>query len=520
MHASLLLWAALGAVGLRLFWAVYSHATSPLRDVPGPWLARYTNLWYFYRIWTGKAHHVNIAVHRQYAPPGKFYAEVVRIGPNLYSITTPEKAIYGIGSKMPKSSWYEGWKHPSPDRWTTFPDRDIKRHAETRRKFQAIYSLSSLVSYEKYVDDCADIFQQRLTEAASEGNNIDMAHWFQCYAFDVIGDLTYSKRFGFLDEGKDMGGTMAALNRAMVYGTLVGVYAWAHPFLYSIMEKIPSSGAAGRNYIMKFVRERVSRREIQRQDKDTELKAIEEADENAPQDFLDKLLNMQADGSKGVTPYHVFMMGLSNIIAGSDTTAVSLSSILYHLLKFPKTMEKLRGELESFERDDRCEKDRVSFKDSQNMPYLQACIKEGLRLHAATGLPLWRVVPEGGAELCGHFFPAGSEVGINTWVAHYDEDVWGSDAKDFRPERWIEAEAEGGSRLKELETYYMPFGLGSRTCLGRHISYLEMSKLIPQLVRTFDFELEKPSKDWETQNFWFVKPMDFKLRVKRRAVLN
>jgi cytochrome P450 len=62
----------------------------------------------------------------------------------------------------------------------------------------------------------------------------------------------------------------------------------------------------------------------------------------------------------------------------------------------------------------------------------------------------------------------------------------------------------------------MKFGLGSRTCLGRHISILEMSKLIPQLVRKFDFELENPSKEWETENFWFVKPVDFRVRVKPR----
>ena len=60
------------------------------------------------------------------------------------------------------------------------------------------------------------------------------------------------------------------------------------------------------------------------------------------------------------------------------------------------------------------------------------------------------------------------------------------------------------------------FGLGSRTCLGKHISILEMSKLIPQLVRRFDFELEQPAKPWTTENYWFVKPVDFRLRAKAR----
>jgi cytochrome P450 len=139
-----------------------------------------------------------------------------------------------------------------------------------------------------------------------------------------------------------------------------------------------------------------------------------------------------------------------------------------------------------------------------------------MRLHAAVGLPLWRVVPDGGTEIAGKYFPAGTVIGLNPWVAHYNEDIFGPDAKEFRPERWLEAEKEGGERLKALNGYYLPFGLGSRTCLGRHISELEMSKLIPRLVRDYDFELERPHQAWNHQNYWFVKPTDFTVRVVSR----
>jgi cytochrome P450 len=59
--------------------------------------------------------------------------------------------------------------------------------------------------------------------------------------------------------------------------------------------------------------------------------------------------------------------------------------------------------------------------------------------------------------------------------------------------------------------------MGSRTCIGKNISLLEMTKLIPQLVRNFDFELEKPDQVWETVNVWFVKQKNFNGRVKLRA---
>ncbi|KAK3209659.1 hypothetical protein GRF29_44g260760 [Pseudopithomyces chartarum] len=96
----------------------------------------------------------------------------------------------------------------------------------------------------------------------------------------------------------------------------------------------------------------------------------------------------------------------------------------------------------------------------------------------------------------------GTEVGINTWLAHYDEDVWGPDAQQFRPERWIETSPE---RLKVMESHFLPFGVGSRTCIGRHIGHLEMSKLLPQIVHKFDFSLERPNQKWKTQNMWLQK---------------
>jgi cytochrome P450 len=60
------------------------------------------------------------------------------------------------------------------------------------------------------------------------------------------------------------------------------------------------------------------------------------------------------------------------------------------------------------------------------------------------------------------------------------------------------------------------FGLGSRTCIGRHISYLEMTKLVPQIVRNFDFEIKHTDREWTVRNYWFVKPTDFYVRVKSR----
>lgn len=193
-----------------------TYTTRTLQSIPGPFWARFTRFWYFRRLWNGHFEDDNIRLHNQYGP-------IVRIAPDHYSINDRAalKTIYGTGTKFAKAAWYEGWKHPDPQRWTLFPDRDIKRHGwllssffwslvrvsanlitfvtgETRKRFSSLYSMSSLVHYEEFVDQCADVFFQRLSEFAERDAKFNLGEWLQFYAFDVIGEITYGQRFGEL----------------------------------------------------------------------------------------------------------------------------------------------------------------------------------------------------------------------------------------------------------------------------------------------------------------------------------
>jgi hypothetical protein len=254
---------------------------------------------------------------------------------------------------------------------------------------------------------------------------------------------------GFLDKGHDIDGTIDALGHVLIYSTLIGIYNEWHPRLFGPLSGFKWSGAGGRAYLMRYVQEKIA------QFTSKPKPAVEQGSLKT-QTFLEKMTLARDKDPEKVTDYHVFMMGLSNIIAGSDTTAISLSAILYHLLHNPPVLANLRAEIDEFTRQGRCS-ERVTFKESQDMPYFQAVMKEALRMHSATGLPFWRVVPPGGAELSGHFFPEGAVVGVNAWVYHYDEAVF-PDAKRFRPERWIEAE-EDPARLKVMNEIYMPVRL-------------------------------------------------------------
>lgn len=117
-----------------------------------------------------------------------------------------------------------------------------------------------------------------------------------------------------------------------------------------------------------------------------------------------------------------------------------MTSTLYGLMKHPDTMSKLLEELRKALSDGRITLP-VRYSDSIKLPFMSACIKEGFRIHPSVGLTMPRFVPPGGSEICGEYFPAGMRVGVNAHVTHFDKEVFGADAEDFIPERWLKGDA-------------------------------------------------------------------------------
>ena len=166
------------------------------------------------------------------------------------------------------------------------------------------------------------------------------------------------------------------------------------------------------------------------------------------------------------------------------------------------------------------------------LPYLNACVKEALRLHPALGLPLERVVPGDGLLLRGEsggrggsnssggtYIPPGTIVGMNPWVLHRDTRIFGPDAEAWNPERWVSAPgdaADAAERVKRMEAHMLSFGAGKRGCLGRNIAMLEMSKVVPALLGRFEFELVEGGRGYKTRNSWIVSQTGLDVRVRRR----
>lgn len=122
-------------------------------------------------------------------------------------------------------------------------------------------------------------------------------------------------------------------------------------------------------------------------------------------DILSKLFAVHDAKPNELDSTGVVSMATSNIFAGSDTTAISTRAIIYYLLKYPESLQRLMEEIESFRSQGRLS-EPVSFAEAESMPYLQAVMYEALRCHPAVGMTLPRVVPEGGVTIDGVYIPA------------------------------------------------------------------------------------------------------------------
>ena len=121
----------------------------------------------------------------------------------------------------------------------------------------------------------------------------------------------------------------------------------------------------------------------------------------------------------------------------------------------------------------------ITDAEAKELPYLQAVIKEGLRIFPpVTGL-LTKTVPKGGDVLNGVFVPGGTGIGYSAWGVHHSKQIFGEDANHFRPERWFEAEEE---KLKIMNsTVELVFNYGKWQCPGKSVAAIELNKVFVEV---------------------------------------
>lgn len=133
--------------------------------------------------------------------------------------------------------------------------------------------------------------------------------------------------------------------------------------------------------------------------------------------------------------------------AGSDTTALALNAFFYFVLRAPAVYTKLQSVIDTAFSEGRLS-EPVTYAEGTKLEYLQACMKEAMRLFPSAGMDLPRRVPKGGMMASKYFLPEGTGVGVAAFTYHRTEGAFGEDAKQFRPERWLNLNDEDRVRLE------------------------------------------------------------------------
>lgn len=269
---------------------------------------------------------------------------------------------------------------------------------------------------------------------------------------------------GFLDRGQDLDGAIASIQSVLGFSTMAGIFVEWYPLAFNLFARLGGSAPKGRDFVRNFTNDHVVKQKKLAQ-RDASIKE----DQKMRESFLAKMVRAQQEHPGKITDYHLAMIGQSNVLAGFDTTASTLSMALYFLLKNPRVLQKVREEIEVAARNGYVSTPRIKFKEVQSLPYFQAFLKEAMRMHGAVGLPMWRVIPIGGLEINGQYFPAGSVVGVNPWVSHFDEEVF-LNPTEFRPERWIDSDEE---KMRVMNETWMPVSHIPPRIIGLENSHLD-----------------------------------------------
>ncbi|PVH95764.1 putative cytochrome P450 pisatin demethylase [Periconia macrospinosa] len=477
-------------IGLLLLRLLSNRFKRDLSSIPGPTLAKYTRLWRLYDAWTGETHSVSIRLHRK-------YGDVVRIGPKHVTFSHPNAIadIYGPTKAFSKTGFYSVQSSLLDNKVTEnlFSTRDASFHRNQKKVIANAYSMTSVLGMEDQIDSCITLLLSQLKGKSRKKETVDLGQWVQFFAFDATGEVSFSKKLGFLREGRDFDGIINTIASQLSYGNIIGQIPELNHLLFgNRFFRMLFPQMENRNHIMQFTMKAVDTKLAT--SGTTTMSEQESADRGEPkgkdQDMLSRWWAIHEKDPDKLSRRDLILQLSLNVMAGSDTQAISLRSTLNNMMHNPVKLIKARQEVDDAEAAGKLSGSITYNEVTTHLPYVCACIKEGLRLHPAVGQPLERHVPAGGAIICGKYYPEGTVVGVNAWASQRHPEFF-QDPDEFIPERWLESSP---AQLKDMERALLYFGAGSRTCIGKNVALSGMHKLMAHLLREFDMKLHNPNK--------------------------
>ncbi|GMH26616.1 hypothetical protein Nepgr_028459 [Nepenthes gracilis] len=239
---------------------------------------------------------------------------------------------------------------------------------------------------------------------------------------------------------------------------------------------------------------------------DDRLRSRKETGSSENNDMLDALLNIIQDSSMELELSDIPHLLLDLFVAATETSSSTLEWAMAELLHKPEKLKKAQAELETVTRKGvLVEEEKIA-----QLPYLQAVMKETLRMHPPAPFLIPRKVDED-VELSGFVVPRSSQVLVNVWAMGRDPDLW-PDADLFKPERFLPSRVDYKGHDFEL----LPFGAGRRMCPGMSLATRLLQQILGSLINSFEWKLEdgiSPEGMDMDEKFGFVVAKAQPLRV-------
>lgn len=453
----------------------------PLSKHPGPLMCKITKLWSVWVALKGDTHLYHKRLHDKYGP-------TVRIGPNELSTVDKDLIPFVLGSQgMPKGQLWDGRRFTplkNGNEYNSLVDvRDLQIHAQLRKAWNKAFAPSSMRDYEEILVPRVAQLGDHLAHACRNGSDhivhVDLAKWISFFSFDFMGDIAFGGCFELMRDGDEEG-----MWKNMESGLYLPSIVQHVPWIAVALRSLPffGSGMQGLTQFGVFHAKRRAAMELKKKD------------------LFYYLLEASNTSSTSVEEQFPIIVGnaILTIVAGSDTTASVMSSIICYLLCHPDVYKRLRDELDhAFPYVDADGVPVIETEKLSSLNLLNAVINETLRLLPAVPTSLQRAPARGsGGKMLGtsFFIPEGTGIQVPPYVLHRDPRYFSPDPDGFNPDRWLAPSKDGkDSQVPEFLTTrdaFIPFSYGPANCAGKSLALTEMRAVIALLLKRFDLGFE------------------------------
>ncbi|OCL05274.1 cytochrome P450 [Glonium stellatum] len=494
-------------VGVIVLLLLYIHREyrvyRALKEFGGPPTAGFSRLWLLSAVYSGKMNFHFNKVNDE-------HGSTARIGPRTLLTRDPAliRKMNAVRSPYIRAEWYNALRlHPTRDNITSYRDEAI--HNKLRAQMSHGYSGKENLYLENDIDGLLmrmfGLIQRKYVSTETTYKPMNLARITTFFTLDVISTVAFGKSFGFLEIDDDPFEYLKQLHVFLPAMMCFSVFPEVQRLMrLPLMRKLApqATDITGLGKVMAFARDVVAERFG--------------ANNITRKDMLGSFLE------HGLTQEQLESETLTQITAGSDSTATAIRMTLFLVTTNPSIYYTLISELLAAQKENKLTRPILRDSESRNLPYLQACIKEGLRLYPpVTGL-LAKEVPPQGDIIDNRFVPGGTSIGWNSWGLMRLGDVFGQDVEVFRPERWLPGGGQSSEQIEQMnEVVGLVFGYGRFGCLGKPVAMIELNKTIAELLLRFTFQVADPAHPFDSKCIGFFLHENMFFRVaERKGSLN